>query len=142
MSVGICGDVEDGECKEDGKCTPEPFSPTLAKFKIKNESSLGINLTSISYVFGGKPSSNIAINFRIEGNDPNFESDWTPFLEVANGKRIYGQSSILDKYGIVNVTFTLTGINSAGENVSLSASSSVNLDYVNNCQAVNVNNDN
>ena len=138
-----CGDIvcDDDECvckdEEDSNCTTEVFTPAQVKFRLVNESSLGVNLTSMSYVFGGVSSSNISINFRIGGNT-TYESDWVPFLESLGGqKRIYGQSDPLevDEWaGMHNVSFTLVGIDSAGEQVEIQVSSVVNLSHVLNCK--------
>ncbi|MGI6524520.1 MAG: hypothetical protein ACOX2O_04400 [Bdellovibrionota bacterium] len=126
--------VFSANCGENGN-EPEAFTDAYVTFKYVNNSSALVRITSYAYTVDGYTSPRISVTSSAVANGGSAEFK-ALFLKARNGgKSYYGTTETIPpaEFGFKNFQFYLYGENSFGEEIVLSAGSSVSIDNFNSC---------
>jgi hypothetical protein len=145
---GTCGFKDqngDGDTTDAGDVDPEPFSDTLAKFVVKNDTAESVNFSSFSYEVSGASGtgtffSSSELAFSLGGSVAAGKQDasLTGLFLKANSttKNFTGSSAaISSSLGFRNVTFTLFGTTASGKSIEVQASVAVSFGNFDSCSS-------
>lgn len=147
VSRGSCGFKDqngDGDATDPGDVVPEPFSDSLAKFQVQNESSEAVNFSSFSYEVSGSSgsgsafgSSELSLSLGADVPAKGTASLTGLFLRANNGGKSFTGSSALisSSLGFRNVTFTLYGTSSSGRSIQVESSVGLSFGNFNKCSS-------
>ncbi|NDC38167.1 MAG: hypothetical protein EBZ48_08960 [Proteobacteria bacterium] len=125
-----------GVCGSGTEITAEPYSDTLIKFRVSNETDQRITFNSYSYSIDGVfESSDISVTGTLVA-EPGAEGiDIQAFFaDAAEGQKTFiGSSTAIGAIGPTSVSVTLRGTNGLGQVVRTSAAFSVSFNNYNNC---------
>ena len=134
---GFTVDTVQGSCGSGADITSEPYTDSLIRFTVSNETDQRITFTSYSYSIDGVFESGdigIASGAVVEPNSSD-KSLQAFFTDAGGGQKTFiGSSAAIGAIGPTTVTVTLTGTGGAGRTVRASASFSVSFGDYNNCE--------
>jgi hypothetical protein len=129
-------DTQAGTCGSGTDITAEPYSDTLIKFTVNNETDQRITFSSYSYSIDGVfESGDIGISGTLVAEPGAASTELQAFFtDAADGQKTFiGSSAAIGSLGPTTVSVTLRGTNGVGQVVRASAEFSVSFNNYNNC---------
>ena len=125
---GVCGTAPD--------LTPEPYTDTLIRFTVANNTNQSITFSSYSFSVNGFESGDIPfIGTNIIGSKKSVTLNSILASGAGGNKTFIGASSAIGTPGVLNVTVTLVGENDAGQTVSISGIAVASFLNYNRCES-------
>lgn len=139
-------DVRQSLCLEGGTGTPEaePFFDTLITVKVLNNTDVPVSFRTLTYSvdnadgqgtqFNSKPLAVLTDTIAANGGEATYT---TLVFNASNGRKFFADSTfpIPDNLGFRNITFRLFGENALGEQITLTARTTLSFGTFDRCDS-------